>query len=198
MFDDDLHRPENARTDGQKFIIYHHLFYQWLLDQYDKGHLEQLPEMQNVLVEGLPGTGKTFVINTLRNMIRKMHKTNNCDIASAPTGCAAALINGSTHARSMALPVGKKANLPPSNIEVTNLERIKYLRDSHQLLIARIMDESSMLGMLYWAWLRHRHEELRRPPPPGSQMRNSITSRSRMNQRNRLILGWYLLHPLMK
>jgi hypothetical protein len=163
LFDDELHRPENARTEGQKFIIYHHLFYQWLLTQYENGDIQDLPEMQNVYVEGLPGTGKTFVINTIRNMIRKIYKSNRRDAASAPTGCAAALINGSTHARSMSLPVGKKAKLPPSNIDVTNLDRIKYLRDSHKHLIARIMDESSMLGQLYWAWLKHRHEELRRP-----------------------------------
>jgi hypothetical protein len=162
LFDDELHRPENAKTDGQKFIIYHHLFYQHMLQKFEAGDVD-LPDMQNVYVEGLPGTGKTFVINTLRNMIRKIYKSNNRDIASAPTGCAAALINGSTHARSMSLPVGKKAKECPSNIETTHLDRIKYLRECHRLLIARTMDESSMLGQLYWGWMRHRHEEMRRP-----------------------------------
>ena len=121
-----------------------------------------MPDSQNIYVEGLPGTGKTFIIKTLRNMIRKIHKSNHCDIASAPTGCAAALINGSTHARSMSLPVGKKATQCPSNIEDTNLERINFLRDTHRKLKARIMDEHSMLWQLYWAWMKHRHEELRR------------------------------------
>ena len=88
--------------------IYHHLYYEREWKRHEDQEIDTLPDSQNIYVEGLPGTGKTFIIKTLRNMIRKIHKSNHCDIASAPTGCATALINGSTHARSMSLPVEKK------------------------------------------------------------------------------------------
>ena len=29
-------------------------------------------------------------------------------------------------------------------------------------VVSRFMDEHSMSGRAFWAWLRHRHEELRR------------------------------------
>ena len=58
-------------------------------------------------VEGKPGTGKSFVINTLRNMTRMIQNTNNVDMASAPTGAVSAIINGATHCRSVLIPTGK-------------------------------------------------------------------------------------------
>ena len=69
---------------------------------------EGAPENFLVTVEGLPGTGKTFVIKTIRNITRKLHSSNMSDMATTPTGCAADLIGGSTHYRACKIPVGKQ------------------------------------------------------------------------------------------
>eukprot|EP00956_Cyclotella_meneghiniana_P021660 scaffold39661_cov63-Cyclotella_meneghiniana.AAC.20 len=91
-----------------------------------------LPPMQTIYVEGLPGTGKTFLINTLSNIVKTVTGSNTSYSASAPTGCAASLTNDSTHCRCMSIPVGvgKKATKETSNVETTNSNRLKHLRKS--------------------------------------------------------------------
>jgi hypothetical protein len=93
LLNKELHCPEVAKTDAQKFLIYHHLYWQWKLYQYRNGIIIDLPSMQTIYVEGLPGTGKTFIINTLCNVVKIIYRSNVADAASAPTGCAAALID---------------------------------------------------------------------------------------------------------
>jgi hypothetical protein len=91
---------------------------------------------------------------------------NNADAASAPTGCAAALIDGSTHARLMAIPVGKSATKAPTNLISTNSSYLQYMKKSFSEIVARFMDEHSMMGLQDWAWAKYRNEELRRHNPP--------------------------------
>ena len=43
---EELHCPENAKTDAQKFLVYHHLYWQWKLYQYRNGIIIDLPTMQ--------------------------------------------------------------------------------------------------------------------------------------------------------
>ena len=166
LLQEELHRPENAKTDAQKFIIYHHLYWQrqWYLFQ--NRLINIIPPMQTIYVEGLPGVGKTFLINTLRNIIKIIAGRNDADAASAPTGCAAALIDGSTHARLMSIPVGRNAVKAPTNLVNTNANKLQYLKASCSALDARLMDEHSMMGLQDWAWAKYRNEELRRKSPP--------------------------------
>ena len=63
------------------------MYFQW----FENGHM--YPVSHHIKIEGKPGTGKIFVINTLRNITRKKFKSNKYDEASAPTGCATSLIN---------------------------------------------------------------------------------------------------------
>lgn len=165
FFNEELHRPENAKTSGQKFLIYHQLYWQYQMWLYKRGEIHTLPQMQTVYLEGLPGTGKTFVINTIRNIVKSITKSNHADAAVAPTGCAASLIEGSTMARFFSLPVGKKATKAPSNIETTNVNRIKFLTQRLRRVSTLLMDEHSMMGEQVWGWVKHRCEELRRPSP---------------------------------
>ncbi len=65
LLHEDLHHPENAKTDAQRFIIYHHLYWQWIWSLFRNGEINEIPPMQKNYVEGVPGVGKTFVINTL-------------------------------------------------------------------------------------------------------------------------------------
>ena len=91
------HCPEKCQGLAQKFLIYHHLYYHYRLQLYRMKEIKTRPPCQFVFIEGKPGTGKTFVTRTLRNCTRMLSNNSNSDMASAPTGCAAALIDGSTH-----------------------------------------------------------------------------------------------------
>ena len=71
-----------------------------------------------IFVEGKPGSGKTFVIKTLCNINRIISQTNLSDMASDPTGCASALIGGSTHFRTCRIPVGRNFFGDPTALNV--------------------------------------------------------------------------------
>ncbi len=116
--------------------------------------------MQTIYDKGLPGTGKTFIINTLRNIVKIIYRSNVADAASAPIGCAAALIDGSTHARMMKIPIGREAVKAPSSIQTTNSNQLKYLQDKFRSLITILMDEHSMMRRNDWGWARARNEQL--------------------------------------
>ena len=163
LFDDHLCKPENCKTDAQKLLIYHHIYHHYLLFKHKTGVIDHPPPSQHVFVEGLPGTGKSFITKTLRNITRKLWKSNRSDMASAPTGCAAALIEGSTHCRCSSIPVGKMFYKSTRDITNSNSDNVRAMRSSMCQVISRFMDEHSMAGRPYWAWLKHRHEELRRP-----------------------------------
>jgi hypothetical protein len=141
LLNEELHCPENAKTDAQKLLIYHYLYCQWKLCQYTNGIITTLPPIQTIYVEGLPGTGKTFIINTLCNIVKIIFCSNVADAASAPKGCAAALIDRSTHVRMMKIPVGREAAKAPLSIQTTNLNQLKYLHDKFRSLITILMDE---------------------------------------------------------
>jgi hypothetical protein len=166
LLNEELYRPENAKTDGQKFLIYHHLYWQYIWYQHRNGQYENVPPMQTIYVEGLPGVGKTFLINTLRNICKNILQNNNADAASAPTGCAAALIDGSTHARMMAIPVGKDATKAPTHLVSSNSNYLQHLKKRFTDIFALFMDEHSMMGLQDWAWAKYRNEEFRGLCPP--------------------------------
>ena len=92
-----------------------------------------------------------------------MHQRNSSDMASAPTGCSASLIEGSTHCRCCSIPTGRDFHRSPVDIKSTHLDSIRSMRKQMRDVISRFMDEHSMAGRPYWAWLKHRHEELRQP-----------------------------------
>ena len=144
-------------------MVYEHLYYQRQWKLFQKGEIVERPPSLFTLVEGKPGTGKTFVTKTLRNVTRLLWGSNSADMASAPTGCAAALIDGKTHCRSCSIPTGTKFYKPPTNLKSSDPLRLRAMRVAMCLVISWFMDEHSMVSRLFWAWLKHRSEELRRP-----------------------------------
>eukprot|EP00957_Ditylum_brightwellii_P036299 2748997-Ditylum_brightwellii.AAC.1 len=52
-----------------------------------------MPPCVHVKCQGKPGTGKPFVILTPRSITRKFLESTMCNVASAPTGCAAMLMS---------------------------------------------------------------------------------------------------------
>jgi len=99
----------------------------------------------------------------MRNITRLLFKSNAADVASTPTGCSAALIDGKTHYRLMNIPVGAYFKKVPTNMNVTNRDKIEASRMTMSNVVAWFMDEHSMNGREMFAWLKHRAEELRRP-----------------------------------
>jgi len=158
LHEEDVHKPENCKGMAQRMLIFIHLYvhYQWFENgnMYPKSHL--------IKIQGKPGTGKTFVIHTLRNITRNLFKSNKYDEASAPTGCAASLINGKTHFRSLRIPVSKKKfNDTTTNVVINNAQESKHWHDFWKLIFVFIMDEDSMSGRPFWGWFKHRLEEAR-------------------------------------
>ena len=119
--------------------------------------------MQCVYIEGLPGTGKTYCIMNLRNMTRVIYNTNAADMASAPTGCAASLIHGSTNFRVGFITTGDKFYKAPTNAQMNNHEQLLATRLSYCSVKTRLVDEHSIMGQPDHAWYKHRNEEFRRP-----------------------------------
>ena len=61
----------------------------------------------NIKIQELPGTGKTFIANTIRNIdiiLNPMFSYTYC----APTECSASLINESTYHQSFNIPTGRR------------------------------------------------------------------------------------------
>jgi hypothetical protein len=176
LFDNDVHKPENCKGSAQKFLIYEHIYYHYQIELYKTGQLENQPPSLFTLVEGKPGTGKTFVTKTLRNITRKITGRNSSDMASAPTGCAASLIEGTTHCRCCSIPVGGPFQKSPSNLKSSDPNKVRAMKIAMSGVVTRLMDEHSMAGRSYWAWLCHRTEELRRPAVIVDENHNPVYS----------------------
>ena len=101
------HRPEKCLGDALIFLVYEHLYYHYLNDRHTSGLESVLPPSLFTAIEGKPGTGKSFVLKTIRNITRQLTNSNNADMASAPTGYAAALIDRTNHCRCNSISVGK-------------------------------------------------------------------------------------------
>lgn len=177
LFDEEIFRPENAKGSKQRMIVFmllyqHYQFHKWKTQVSHLGTSTTAeptdtppPPSIFLLVEGKPGSGKSFILKTLRNITRAIMKSNLAELTSAPTGVAGSLINASTHCRVASIPTGKAVTKPPSKIAATNYQQVLSLAKSHQSIFSRFMDEHSMMGRKQFAWMKHRMEEFRRPFP---------------------------------
>ena len=113
----------------------------------------------HMFVSGVGGTGKSFLINVLRDLVADMWPLDKVTCAvSAPTGLAAFNVLGITIYRLLQLPVeheGKTAgywSLPKSSQKAmrTNLRHLKLL----------IIDEVYMVSSLNLAYIHLRLQEL--------------------------------------
>jgi hypothetical protein len=162
LFDNNLYHPRNAKSDEQQFLMHHHLYTHYAIKIYENNQPSgevTLPPMQCVYIEGLPGTGKTYCIMNLRNMTRVIYNTNAADMASAPTGCAASLIHGSTNFRVGFIPTGDKFYKAPTNAQINNHEQLMANGLSYCSVKKRLVDEHSMMGWPDHVWYKHRNKE---------------------------------------
>ena len=112
-----------------------------------------------MFLSGVAGTGKSFLIETIKALISSMWASDDLTCAiTAPTGLAAFNVGGNTIHRVFQLPIeheGKSATywlLPKASQKVmrTTLRNVKFI----------IVDEVSMVSSLNLAYMHLRLEEL--------------------------------------
>ena len=112
----------------------------------------------NVKIQGLPGTGKTCIANTIRNIDINLNPMFSSYACCFPTRCAASLINGTTHHQLFNIPTGRNFHIIPKDWEGTNdssiIAKHKYWKNIFTLLI----EEDSMVGRSFWGWSKHNLE----------------------------------------
>ena len=126
----------------------------------------KLPPSYRVYVQGNPGSGKSFVIHTIRNIVRNLTKSMEHDLATAPTGCAASLFRGQTAPRALKYKCGKKGtygNLTDDISASSAQAKINFI-DTIQKMYVYLKDEHSMDGRSDFAWQEHRFSHIRRLP----------------------------------
>ena len=100
------------------------------------------PEPLRIIVMGTAGTGKSYLIRTIRKQLNMMagNDTNTPIRVIAPTGVAAYNINGATVHSTLSLPI--------YNNQSTELDgnRLKQLQERLHDVIYIIIDEKSMVG----------------------------------------------------
>ena len=82
----------NIKSKSQKMIIFNHIHQHYIFHNFNSN--EEIPPSMNVKIQGLPGTGKIFNSNTIRNIDIRLFPNSTCYPSCTPTGCAASLING--------------------------------------------------------------------------------------------------------
>ena len=105
----EIYNPENTITDSQKHIIFNHIYRHYVF--HTVKNINDFPVSVNVKIQGLPGTSKTFIVNTIRNidiMLKPMFLSYTC---CAPTGCVASLTNRTAHHHLFNISIGKKSIL---------------------------------------------------------------------------------------
>ena len=106
-----------------------------------------VPKCHYIKIQDKPGTGKLFVINTLRKITKVILKSNTWDITIAPTGCSAALIDCNILFRSLKIPVSsKKIYGPTSNVVISNFQQSKLWYSNWRGIFLFIIDEDIVIG----------------------------------------------------
>ena len=103
-----------------------------------------------VKIQGLPGTGKTFIANTIRNIdinLNLMFLSYTCCV---PTGCVALLINGTTYRQLFNIPYGRNFLKHSKDWKETNASSIIAKHKYWKNIFTLLMDEDSMGGHLFW------------------------------------------------
>lgn len=90
-------------------------------------------------VLGEAGTGKSYVINTITTIMRKLTQCNDTVLVAAPSGAAAFNVGGCTLHRSLMIDVDKKTS-------ILSDDKKKELQKQLKRLLVFIIDERSMVA----------------------------------------------------
>ena len=84
LIDEYIYNPENTITNSQKIIIFNHIYQHYVF--HIVKNIDDYSVFMNVKIQGLLGTGKTFIANTIRNIdinLNPMFLSYTCYV---PTG----------------------------------------------------------------------------------------------------------------
>ena len=110
LIEEHLYNPENTVIDSQKNIIFNHIYQHYVF--HIVKNIDDNPVSMNVKIQRLPGTGKTFITNTIRNSDISLNPMFLSYTCCAPIGCAASLINGTTYHQLFNIPTRKVFHKP--------------------------------------------------------------------------------------
>ena len=160
LIEEHLYNPENTITNSPKNIIFNHIYQHYVFHIIKK--IDDNPVSMSVKIQGLPGTGKTFIANTIRNIDINLNPMLLSYTCCAPTRCAASLINRTTQHQLFNIPTWKVFHKPPKDWKEENaslnIDKHNYWKNIFTLLL----DEDSMAGRSFWGWFKHRLEEFRK------------------------------------
>ena len=77
------YNPTNIKSKSQKMIIFNHIYQHYIFQNINSN--EEIPPSMNVKIQGLPGTGKTFIANKIRNIDIRLFPSSTCYASCAPT-----------------------------------------------------------------------------------------------------------------
>ena len=94
------------------------------------------------MIMGTAGTGKSYVIKAIRQMLRSMsgNQVERSFLVMAPTVVAVYNINGTTIHSTLSIPIFNS-----NNFEINN-NNLKQLQNRLEKIIYLIIDEKSMIG----------------------------------------------------
>ena len=69
----------------------------------------------NVKIQGLPGTSKQFITNTIRNIDINLNPMVLSYTCCTPTRCVTSLINGTTYHQLFNIPTRRVFHKPPKD-----------------------------------------------------------------------------------
>jgi hypothetical protein len=149
LFDTNVYAPEKCQGFAQSFLLAMTLHTLYLYLEEDTELLTD-PEhpCYNHLTQGNPGTGKTFCIKTILNVIRQAHLRMSSGKSTAPTGCAASHSEGQTHHRFSLMPYGKQVHECPSDLATNKVTVLEAFFRDMSALFGLVDDECMMKGRI--------------------------------------------------
>ena len=161
----DVFHPSEAKPSQRPLIglvlLTLHAWWRWAIDAgeaHTRGQrLPPAPQAVRAIVQGRPGTGKSWMIKTICNMVRQLTKDMGSCRTFGPTGTSASAIGGETVHRAAAPPMKKKdLHKPPQPLGVgcvTSAARVSALQRRFGPLWALLDDEFSMKAREMLGWL---------------------------------------------
>ena len=167
----EVFHPSEAKPSQRPLIglvlLTLYAWWRWAIDAgeaHTRGQrLPPAPQAVRAIVQGRPGTGKSWMIKTICNMVRQLTKDMGSCRTFGPTGTSASAIGGETVHRAAAPPMKKKdLHKPPQPLGVgcvTSAARVSALQRRFGPLWALLDDEFSMKAREMLGWLEFRCRE---------------------------------------
>eukprot|EP00732_Lithocolla_globosa_P000340 Lithocolla_globosa_v1_NODE_96_length_6498_cov_20.614310.p2 type:complete len:742 gc:universal NODE_96_length_6498_cov_20.614310:1525-3750(+) len=154
--------PEMAKEE-QMFLLALLLHHIRLWEEWQKEPTKPKPDQLFLLVQGKPGTGKSYCIKHYTNCIRLRFNCNEVTVNLTPTGTSAGLVGGLTVHRFAKPPRGDTA-FKHGKFQFLQGNMPMKLEQSTKFLQSVIGDEFSMWARALIGWLEFRCREGRALP----------------------------------